>query len=478
MWLATQMSEAAARSYNVSFIVHLAGDLNQSALEDSFRELIARHDSLRTAFDLKEPVQRVTATLDWSLPATDLSEFPALQADQKLSALAHDQGEQSFELTCAPLWRLHLVRLGESRHALILTVHHLIADGWSVGVLFHELKHLYEARCVGKEHTLAVPLQMSQYVQILAAGDQQKKAALEAEQYWREQFASPPPAIELPADHLRPAVRTYEAARETAGWDAEFSRKLKKISAQQGSTPLNFLLAGFGVLIHRLTGQQDLVVGIPAAGQIAGSLQEIDGARGLVGHCVNLLPVRSECRGNMAFTDYLKSLKRTMLDAYEHQEMTLGRLLQLLNVSGDLSRVPLVQLTFNLDRGASVFDMSNVHARVEELSRSALVFDLSVNIVDDDRELTLHCDFNTNLFDASTIKRWLGHFRSLLEAAAEHPETLLFDLPLLSRAEQQELALWNATATDYPRQETVAALFAAQAAASPEAVALVVGGRS
>jgi amino acid adenylation domain-containing protein len=472
MWLATMMGEEAARSYNVTLLLRLEGPLHREALENALQSLVDRHDSLRAAFDLKDPVQRIRQSLKLGLAYSDLSRMPLPQRHQELDRIARNQGEKSFDLSVPPLLRTQLVKLDERDHVLILTYSHLIVDGWSGGVLLHELKMIYGSYVEGRSHDLKPALQLADYSEVLRS-EQYRAAAARAETYWRQQFATLPPELDLPSDRLRPAQRGFHAARVSIRWEPEFYQQLKKASARHGATLLNFMLAGFNVLLHRLNGQEDLVVGMPLAGQISTSVESIEGGRALVGHCVNVLPVRSQCRDEVPFAEYLKSLKATMLDAYEHQELTFGRLLQLLNISRDAGRVPLVPVIFNLDRAVSGFELPGLNVQIQELSRSSLVFDISINVIDNDRELRVDCDFNTDLFDSTTMERWLGHFRTLLAAAIAEPNQKLGELPLLSEAERHQILTdWNDNALSITPRVGLHTFFEEQAELQPDAVAV------
>jgi amino acid adenylation domain-containing protein len=476
MWLAALMSEEAARSYNISLLLRLEGPLNQDALERALQTLVDRHDSLRASFDLKEPILRIQSALKLTLSFSDLSDVASSAQEHELQHLARVQGDKTFDLSDAPLLRAQLVKLGSKRHILVLTYSHLIVDGWSGGVLLHELKLLYAAYAEGQSCALEHALQFADYWELIQS-ESFLAAKLRAETYWRQQFATLPTELELPADRLRSAQRSFRAARVSTLWEPEFYELLKKTSARHGVTLLNFLLAGFKVLLHRLTGQEDLTVGIPLAGQISSSVQAVPGGRGLVGHCVNVLPVRSQCHERLPFDEYLKTLKGTLLDAYEHQALTFGRLLQLLQISRDSVRAPLVPIIFNVDRAVSGFQLSNLGLRVDELSRSSLVFDISINIIDNDRELRLDCDFSTDLFDSATLQRWLGHFRTLMTAAVAEPQTTVGDLPLLSEQERHQiLGDWNENGLAFPTRAGLHTFFEEQAALQPEATAVVAAG--
>lgn len=479
MWLASQLGDRASQSYNITFLLHLKGDLNQNAFERSLQAWVDRHDSLRTSFDLKSPVQRIVPSLKLDLIVTNRTATAASDRAGELAKLARAQGDALFDLTRAPMMRAQLVRFGAEDHVFLLTYSHLVADGWSGGVLLHELKLLYSAYCRNQPVPLEPALQFSEYCNVLKTPERQASKA-QSEDFWRRTFAVLPPPLELPADRARPSQRSFRAARVTVQWSPDFYQALKKASAKQGATLQTYLLGAFNVLVHRLSGQDDLVIGVPAASQVSTALLAVPGSRALVGHCVNLLPVRSQCTDDLAFGTYLKALKRTMLDGLEHQDLSFGRLVQLLNVPRDASRVPLVPVGFNLDRAPAGFELHGLDTRVEELWRPALVFDLSINAIDNDRDLKLDCDFSTDLFDAATIERWMGHFRTLLESVMANPTCLVGDLPLLTDTEQAQLAQsWNPGRRQHaaPSADTLHGLIEAQAAKTPESVAVVFEGQ-
>ena len=475
MWLGTLMDENLARAFNISFLVHVDGMANLAALSSAWQALVDRHDGLRTCFDRNSPVQRIHPSLKLTIPFVDLTKLPAEQRERELARLTEEQTNQPMDVTQAPLLRLQFVKKTEAAHTVILTISHLIADGWSVGVLLHELKLLYSAFERSLQPTLDPALQFADYVRFCDA-ESFRESSHNAENYWKSVFQSPPVPPDLPTDHIRPPQKTYSSTREVGLWDADFTSRLRKGAAKLGSTLQNYLLAGFGVLLHRLAGQEDLVIGIPTAGQISPVITSVPGHRALVGHCVNTLPLRVLCSGQMLFSEFLKSVKRGMLDAYEHQEMTYGSLLQVLRLSRDPSRAPIIPILFNLDRAVSGFRLGELKTEVEEVMRSALVFDISVNIVDQGSELNISWEYNTDLFDATTMRRWIGHYRTILESIMREPDQSVEVLPLLDAAERsQVLAKWNQTTAEYPRDKTVSTLFEEQAARIPDAIAVEFG---
>ncbi len=472
IWLAAEMGEDSFRAYNTSFAVRIRGPLNRQALESSLQDLVNRHDSLRAAFDLTNPVQRYLSEVKLEIPFVDLSALEKSERKQRFVELARRQADQHFDITTPPLCRVQIVGFDSQEHRLVLTVSHLVADGWSVGVLLHELKLLYRDSLEKTHSPLQPAMQFAEYLQLRDTPEHQA-AVQHAEQYWQKQFLTLPTAVELPTDRQRPPYKTYHAAHQSVVWDEEFTKLLRRASAAHRTTLLTFLLAGFKALLQRLSGQEDIVIGIPAAGQISPALESTEGSQALVGHCVNLLPVRSHCGQDQSFGTYLKSLKSGILDAYDYQSLTFSRLLELLRVPRESNRLPLVPIIFNVDRTASGFELDGLDATVEELSRSSIVFDIFCNIVDNDTQLRVDCEFNTDLFDAATIQRWLGYYQNLLVHAATNPDVDIRKLDLLSDAERQQLLVtWNDTAADYPTESRIEELFKVQADQHPDRVAV------
>ena len=477
MWLAAILDERAAQSHNLTFLLHLEGPLNREVLKRSLQTWIDRHDSLRTSFDLKKPVQRISEKLPVRLHEVDGTGWSESDRTDRLERLAREQGDKPFDLTQAPLLRTQLIQIAAERHVLLLTFSHLIADGWSFGVLLHELKCTYDAGVDSRVAGLEPALQFAQYAHILD-GAVVRKSAAQSEAYWRIALDPLPLPLELPTDKTRPAERTYGAGRVTVRWDVEFVKSLRQASQRHQTTLLVFLLGAFSVLLRRLSGQEDVVVGLPVAGQIAPSLEEPSGSGALVGHCVHVLPIRSRCPDDQSFESYLKSLKSTVLDAFENQDVTFGRLLECVRVPREATRVPLAPILFNLDRAPAGFGLKGLATRIEELPRQFLIFDLSINAVDHDREIVLDCDYNSDAFTTEWVTRFLAYFRSLLVAIIQSSAGLVGELPLLDEAERRRvLETFNATASPLPGA-TLPELVEAQVARAPEALAVQFGKES
>ena len=275
------LGDDASRALNNSVLIRMRGELNLEVLQRSLQLLVERHDSLRTFFDSGSPEQEIVSNLALQIPIVDWSGLAPEQQHTSLCEEFDHESRQVFDLTQAPLMRTKIIKLGPSDHMLRLTFHHLVTDGWSVGVLLHELKQLYNSQCQGQAWYQPA-MQYSEYVKL--QGDPSKRdLANTAESYWLKQFVEIPPPLDLPSDHSRPPRKTFRAARQTEWMSPELYRAAKKASAQQRTTLLTFLLASFKALVYRLTGQEDMVIGIPAAGQIASSLQGVPGGRALVG---------------------------------------------------------------------------------------------------------------------------------------------------------------------------------------------------
>lgn len=466
LWFLTQLGNDASLAYNQSMTLRMRGLLNVAALHKAVQELVHRHEVLRTTFSPQGDTQRILPTATIDIPCIDFS-----TQDEELCA-AHalewitKEAQRPFDLEHGPLLRIHLVKLTEQQHLLLFTYHHIIADGWSFGVLVQELSILYAANCQGTDYHLPQPLQCGAYAQ-WQIRQQQSPEMQAAESYWQKRFTtSSIPTLDLPTDRPRPSIKTYAGARESIVLNASLGNKLMRLSAEQNSTLFMLLLAAYNVLLFRLTGQDDIIVAILSAGQAP------LGNAPLIGHCVNLLPLRSYIPGDPIFSDYLLSVKNDVLDAYDHQICSFSRLVKNLKLPRDPSRVPLVSTLFNLDRpDFPAFPGLDVELAINPTGYAK--FDLAINITQLQDELHVTCDYNTNLFDASTIRRWLSHLETLLTNIAISPRQPLSHLPLLSESEVQHLLIErNATQMAYPKASCTHQLFEEQVGRTPDAVAV------
>jgi amino acid adenylation domain-containing protein len=468
IWASVQMGSDANCAYNESQKLWLRGLLNVAALRLALQELVLRHEALRTTFSPDGINLCIVASLNFQIPEIDLSGLDLQERDSKLSDLLKQAVETPFDLEHGPLIRVQIIKTQDQEHLILLTAHHIVCDGWSWAVLMTDLGKLYTAFKNGETPDLEEPEHFSEYAiaQQEAKGDEEEIAT---EAYWLEQFSDSIPVLDFPTDRPRPSVRTFDAAREDWDLSPTLVTNLKQLGTKLGCSFTTTLLTGFEVFLHRLTGSNEIIVGIPAAGQAAtGNYQ-------LVSHCVNLLPLRSWVDGEQAFSDYLQLRRPIILDAYDHQLFTFGSLIEKLAIPRDTSRIPLVPITFNLDQGLDNDRLLFEDLKVEFSTnpRSYENFEMFINATELRGKVTLECQYNTNLFDAATIRRRLAEFETLLQGIVAAPDTTIDRLLLLPEIEQQLLATWNQTQVDYPRNSSIQEVFEVQVLSTPNAIAVV-----
>jgi amino acid adenylation domain-containing protein len=471
VWLSDQLGKEASCSYNESFTLHMRGDVNESALREALKQVIRRHDGLRATFDPEGQTQRFAPKLELEIPAVDLSALSAAQRKTRIAQLVEEDAYTPFKLDQGPLVRAQLVKLEPRYQVLIFTSHHIVCDGWSTNVLLDEFAKLYNALNQGVACDLPKAVSFANYARSQADFFNSPEGA-ENEKYWLEEFREPAPLLDLPTDRPRPAVRGFEGATYRKIIGAETYNNIKRLGARQKSTLFVTLLAGLQMLLSRLTGQDDIVVGIPSAGQ---SLVE-DGV--LVGHCVNFLPLRGRTKGDPTAAAYLAQIRQTLFAAYDHQNYTYGRLVRKLTITRDPSRLPLTEVQFNLERVGDDLHFDGFEAEVDPNPKSFVNFDIFLNVIETKDGLILDCDYSTGLYDEATIARWLSHYEALLEGMVADVNQPISSLPMLTAAERGRMLVdWNDTQADYARNACVHQLFEAQAKTSPNAVAVAFEGK-
>ncbi|MFW5762801.1 MAG: amino acid adenylation domain-containing protein [Coleofasciculus sp.] len=470
LWFLEQL-EPGNPFYNQSAAVHLLGRLNLAALEQSFNEILRRHEVLRTTFTVVEgqPVQVIAPTLPLTLPVVDLQELPEAERKGEVLRRATEEGQQSFNLSKAPLLRCTLLRLDEIEYVLLFTMHHIISDAWSKGVLLRELAILYEAFSIGKPSPLPeLPIQYADF----AVWQQQwlQGEVLETQlTYWRHQLEGSPPLLELPTDRTRPPVQTFRGATQSFILPKALTEALKELSKQEDVTLFMTLLAAFKTLLYRYTGQNDILVGSPIANR---NRSEIEG---LIGFFVNTLVMRTNLGGRPSFRELLSRVRNVALAAYAHQDLPFERLVNELQLERDLSHTPLFQVMFEFgNTPISALALPGLTLNLLETESSTAKFDLSLSMRETEQGLIGSLEYNTDLFDAGTIARMLGHFQTLVASILANPDQPLEDLQLLTDAEKQQLLVeWNDTGADYPQNQCIHQLFEAQVEQTPDAVAVV-----
>jgi amino acid adenylation domain-containing protein/non-ribosomal peptide synthase protein (TIGR01720 family) len=454
-------------AYNLPLLLELRGSLNLPALHTAVNRVIERHEALRTTISSEGDFQQVLPTLTIDVPLIDFSNLSTTERETKVQQWLTQESQQCFDLRQAPLLRIHVLKLEAEKHLLVFTLHHIIIDGWSMDVLLQELSVFYSAECEGVDCQQKPPLQFREYVKWQEQQSQTDQMA-EHEAYWLGQFTDSIPILELPSDRSRPPVKTYRGARTSLKLEATVYTQCQKLSREKGCTLFMTLLTTYMILLHRVTNQDDILVGIPVAGRT------LQGSENMVGYCTHLLPIRSQLVGSPTFSEYLTRIRHVLLDAYEHQDYTFANLLKQLNLRTDPSRSPLVTATFNLDRPKGVPKMFGLELELVSPPISYAQFDIDLNIIESNGELLLEVDYSTDLFEAETINRMLRHFQTLLASIVTDPQQRLLELPLLTQKERQQLLVeWNCTQVDYPQDACIHQLFEAQVERTPDAVAVV-----
>jgi amino acid adenylation domain-containing protein len=470
LWFFDQL-EPGLSAYNIPAAVRFQGPLNLAALERSLNEIVKRHESLRTTFGKVDgrPTQVIAPTLTIKLPVVDLRKLPASEQEAEVRRLVTAEAQRAFDLSQGPLIRCTVLRLGDEEHVGLLTMHHIISDGWSTGILVREVATLYVAFCAGGSSPLpALPIQYADFAHWQRQWLQGE--VLETQiAYWKKQLANAPALIDLPTDHPRPAVQTFRGAHQSLVLPKHLQEGFKTLSRQEGVTLFMTLLAAFKVLLYRYTSQDDLIVGTPIANR-----NRLE-TEGLIGFFVNALVLRTDLSGNPSFRELLRRVREVCLGAYGHQDLPFDRLVEELHVKRDLSRNPLFQVMFVMHNAPlRTVELPGLTLSPVEGDSETAHFDLTLQIMDTEQGLTAAFVYNTDLFEAGTIARMLGNFQTLLEAMVADPEQRLSDLPLLTEAERQQLLVeWNSTKTDCPRDVCIHQLFEAQAERTPDVVAVV-----
>ncbi len=471
--------------YNLPSAIEAEGRLELAALAASLREIVRRHEALRTTFAARAgaPVQvvhavtavtAVTAAVAIELPVVDLAGLPPPARQAEAQRLATAEARRPFDLARGPLMRSLLLRLASDHHLAVLTLHHIVSDGWSMGVLVREIAALYPAFLSAAPSPLpALPVQCADF----AAWQRERLEgeALERElAFWRAAVAGAPLVLDLPTDRPRPAVQTFRGAQAAVRLEPELVAALRERGRASGYTLFMLLLGAFEVLLARWTGQEALLVGTPVAGRARPEVQ------GLIGLFVNTLPLRADLAGEPSLGELLKRVKQTELAAFAHQDLPFGRLVEELHPDRDLSRSPLFQVMFALQRAeAEGLRLPGLTLRPRDLDTGTAKFELTLQLAEGADTVAGWIEHNSDLFDAATVERMADQLATLLRAFPGGPERPVSELPLLPAAERRQLlADWNATRRPWPAETLVHELFERQVERTPEAPAVGFGGET
>lgn len=468
IWTACLLGgDNATRAYNMLTSVVFKGVFDRVAMERAIQTLVDRHEALRMVFSGDGEYLCIYKELAIPVPYLDIS----TKTDEKKQTLVDNYIQKEtlhvFDLLNGPLFKTALFKLADDEHRLVLTAHHSARDGWSMGAMLLDLSALYSAYALGMPVTLPDAPSFAQYA-IEQADFSQSAEYQRIENFWINTYKENVPVFDLPTDFPRPATRTFESGRLDYPMDSELVLAIKKMGLKAGCSFVTTLLAAFEVLLHRLSGQEDIVVGLPAAGQ------SVTGNNRLVGNCVNLLPLRSHLEPQSTFTDFLKTCRRTVFDAYEHQRLTFSDLVRKLNIPRDASRIPLVPIVFNIDMGMN--DGVHFQGLTHELINHPKAyenFELFFNATGSEKALTLECAYNTQLFSAETMGRMMDDFTNLLKTVVANPSVVIGDIPFASENRlSEQLDQWNDTEADYPKHTPLHDLIAQTAARYPAKTAI------
>jgi len=470
LWFIDQF-EPGNPFYNLPAAVLLKGRLNVVVLELSFKEIVRRHEALRTTFATVDgqPMQVVGENFNFGLQVLDLQQLAETEREEKVKQLAAEEASKPFDLTKGPLLRASLLQLDAEEYVLLLTLHHIIFDGWSIGVFLQELAALYEAFSIGKPSPL--PELSIQYADFAIwqrewlAGDRLQTQL----NYWKKQLSGLPPLLELPADRPRPLVQTYRGAKESFLIPRTLRSAIKKLSRQENVTLFMTLLAAFKTLLYRYTGQADIPVGSPIANRNRAEIQ------GLIGFFVNTLVLRTDLSGALTFRQLLARIREVSLEAYAHQDLPFEKLVEELQPDRNLSYNPLFQVSFVLQTApVAAESIAGLNLTLLDVENQTTKVDLTLYLEEKQEEISGQFEYSTDLFDAVTIRRMAGHFLRLLEGIAANPERRIEELPLLGEKERHQLLVeWNDTRADYPSDRCIHQLFEAQVERTPDAIAVV-----
>jgi len=470
-WLLDQVSPNRA-TYNVSTGLKIDGTLDIEKLQRVVDCIVDRHEILRTSIVTTKgsAVQVISPSASVPVRVTDLSGLPVAQAMSQRTAVFAEEANHAFDLSKGPLVRVRLLKFGDRQHELLITLHHIVCDGWSINVLLRELTHLY----LKDVDTKVLPQLSIQYADFA----QWQRRWLEEEaierqlNYWRRQLADAPTTLELPTDYLRPATRTHEGGRVAAKLPDELTESLKTLGRKENATLFTILLAAFQTLLFRYSGQEDVVVGAPVAGRTMFETED------LIGAFVNTLVLRGDLSGSPSFRDLLARVRQTVMGAFCHQDLPFERLVEELNPERRANRSPLFQVMFSFQNMPEPELAHNgTKFKTIQVASDVAKFDLTMEVDESTDGITVSFEYARDLFTAVTIDRMLGHFLNLLTAIVNDPAQTIVDIELLTRKERRQLLVeWNQNQIAFPESAGIHEIFEAQAAETPDAAAIEFAG--
>ncbi|RYE99917.1 MAG: non-ribosomal peptide synthetase, partial [Oxalobacteraceae bacterium] len=470
LWVLDRLDHAAGGAYHIRAALRLKGSLNEAALQAALDGLVARHEILRTTFaDIDgTPVQRIAANGTIALQRQDLRHLSGHEQECAVVRIGTDEGSERFDLAAGPLVRARLLRLAEDEHVLLVTQHHIVSDGWSTGILVREVSQLYAAFSQGR--AAALPPLAIQYADYAAW----QRAWLQGEllrdqaRFWKDHLAGAPALLELPADHPRPAVQGHAGSHLQFTLPAGLVAQLRALSQRHGTTLFMTLLAGWGTLLARLSGQDDIVIGTPVANRGRTELE------GLIGFFVNTLALRVRPEGDLSVAQLLAEVKADTLGAYEHQDLPFDQVVEALQPVRSMSHSPVFQVMFSMNNtpGGTILELPGLAISAVDQPSTTTQYDLVLSLTEAGDAIDASISYATDLFERASVERIVANLQVLLAGMAADDGQALCRLPLLSQSEQVQLATFNATAAPFPHDQLIQHVFEAQARARPDAIAL------
>ena len=469
LWFLQQL-EPNSPFYNIPAAIQMKGKIVVHVLQQAINKVVERHEILRASYSVSQnqPVQNICSMLDVSIGIIDISEHPQLKQEELIHDLANKEAQIPFDLSLGSLIRASLIRLDDSDHVLLFTLHHIVADGWSVPILINEMALLYQS-ILDKTTSPLVELDI-QYPDYAAWHKNWLQEYIEENQlqFWKIKLEGMPGLLELPYDKPRPPVQTYSGQHFYFEIPSKLAAPLKELAAKESVTPFIAFLTAYQLLLHRISGQDEFGVGIPVANRSQTQVQK------LIGFFVNTLVLRTNCGGDPTFEELLKRVEKTSLEAYEHQDVPFEQLVEHLNVPRDLSRHPLFQVMFVLQNIASgetkLSNLSLTHIRTKERISK---FDLTLNMTETAKGLYIGYEYASDLFDANDIEKLNSYYIRFIEYILNHPKAYLSEIPILDEKELIQVKKWNDTKHEYPKDKCIHELFEEQVRETPNNWAVI-----
>ncbi|MFK7934174.1 MAG: aminotransferase class III-fold pyridoxal phosphate-dependent enzyme, partial [Saprospiraceae bacterium] len=467
IFLNHQFSEEAAKAYNIGTEIKLAGQLNEKAFFTAIQLLINRHEALRTTINTDGKSQQILRERPLPIDHIDLSNEKEADREMALANYRVETMERAFDLQNDHLSRWKLFKLDADEYILFLTVHHIICDGWSLGILTRELGELYARECGLEHQNLGEAKQLSAYAKESTTFTN-SPTFRKNQRYWLNQFADGVPTVEIPTDFKRPPLKTYNGSSQKINFSAELTQQFRKAAAKQGTTLYVYMLSAFSTFLQRWSQEEDLILGVAAAGH------NLPGNGNVVGHLINLLPVRLKVGASDTFAQQIKQTRGQILDAFDHQQYTFGTLVRELKMQRDSSRNALISVAFNMDSPLNDLNYGNVLAKTKGVPHRYETFDIFINLKPVGKAIDFEWNFNTDLYQSELISYRLQEFKTLLESALQTPDATITELNILPNAALNLIQKWSrGTVKKYPIQETLHRLMSRQAAWTPDKVAFV-----